>query len=129
MRSEVQQAGSNITDERLRFDFTHHSALTSDLILQAEEMVNHQIAQSLPVSCQKMPFAQAIKEGALAFFASKYPDTVTVYTVGHPDNIFSREVCTGPHVDNIGLLGRFKIIKEESAGSGKRRIYATLEAL
>ena len=74
-----------------------------------------------------MKFTDAKNCGALAFFGAKYPEIVTVYTVGDPKNFFSKEVCTGPHVDNIGKLGTFEIQKEESAGSGKRRIYAILK--
>jgi len=74
-----------------------------------------------------MKFIDAQKMGALAFFGAKYPEIVTVYTVGDSSKYFSREVCTGPHVDNTGKLGIFEIQKEESAGSGKRRIYAILK--
>ena len=72
---------------------------------------------------QELTIAEAQKQGALAFFGAKYPETVSVFTVGN----FSKEVCTGPHVENTGILGTFEIIKEESAGSGKRRIYAILK--
>ncbi|KKQ31355.1 MAG: Alanyl-tRNA synthetase [Candidatus Shapirobacteria bacterium GW2011_GWF2_37_20] len=74
-----------------------------------------------------MKFIDAQKSGALAFFGAKYPEIVTVYTVGNPKGYFSKEICTGPHVENIGKLGSFEILKEESAGSGKRRIYAILK--
>jgi len=120
--NHVQQSGSNITSERLRFDFSHPDKLTPDQINQIEVLVNDQIKRSLAVSVATMKFTDAQASGALAFFGTKYPETVTVYTVGD----FSQEVCTGPHVKNTSELGVFKIIKEESAGSGKRRIYATL---
>jgi len=74
-----------------------------------------------------MKFVDAQKSGALAFFGAKYPEIVTVYTIGDPKHYFSKEVCTGPHVENTQVLGEFQILKEESAGSGKRRIYAILK--
>lgn len=119
----VQQRGSNITPERLRFDFSHPERLTDEERRQVEELVNEQIAANLPVSVQEMPFTEAQQKGALAFFGERYPDVVTVYSVGD----FSREVCTGPHVESTGRLGHFKIVKEESAGAGIRRIKALLE--
>jgi alanyl-tRNA synthetase len=123
----VQQSGSNITSERLRFDFSHGEKLTDDQIQQVEKMVNQQIENKLTVTKEIMPFIEAQKQGAIAFFGNKYPEIVSVYTIGPKENYFSKEVCTGPHVENTGLLGKFKIIKQESAGSGKRRIYAVLE--
>ncbi|MFA7301351.1 MAG: alanine--tRNA ligase [Candidatus Shapirobacteria bacterium] len=119
----VQQSGSNITADRLRFDFTHTDKLTDDQIKQVEELVNQQINNKMDVTVTSMPFSEAQKSGALAFFGNKYPEIVTVYQVGD----FSREVCTGPHVKNTGELGKFTIQKQESAGGGKRRIYAILE--
>ena len=119
----VQQSGSNITRERLRFDFSHPDKLTDDQLSKVEAMVNDQIKSALPVTMETMKFVDAQKAGALAFFGTKYPETVSVYTMG----IFSKEVCTGPHVTNTSLLGYFHITKEESAGSGKRRIYAVLD--
>jgi len=119
----VQQSGSNITSERLRFDFSHTDKLTEDQIKQAENIVNEKIKESLPVTMETMPFIEAQKQGAIAFFGNKYPETVSVFTIGN----FSKEVCTGPHVDNTSKLGKFEIFKEESAGSGKRRIYAILK--
>ena len=83
--------------------------------------------RSYYVSVASMKFTEAQASGALAFFGAKYPEVVTVYTVGAGDNFFSREVCTGPHVQNTSELGLFEIQKEESAGSGKRRIYAVLK--
>ncbi|MFZ2153556.1 MAG: alanine--tRNA ligase [Microgenomates group bacterium] len=119
----VQQSGSNITGERLRFDFSHPQKLTPEQISSIENMVNDQIDRSLEVTRNEMKFTEAQKSGALAFFGTKYPEVVSVYTIGD----FSKEVCTGPHVENIGKLGKFKITKEESASSGRRRIYAVLE--
>lgn len=118
----VQQSGSNITSERLRFDFSHDQKLTDDQIKDITDLVNNTISQNIPVGMKTMPFVEAQKLGALAFFGTKYPEIVSVYSVGD----FSSEVCTGPHVENTSILGQFKIIKEESAGSGKRRIYAIL---
>ncbi len=124
--NHVQQSGSNITSERLRFDFSHTDKLTDDQLKEVEAMVNNQIDKSLPVTIQTLKYTDAINTGALAFFGNKYPETVSVYTVGEGDNLFSKEVCTGPHVENTGTIGHISIFKEESAGSGKRRIYAKL---
>ena len=119
----VQQSGSNITSERLRFDFSHPEKLNPDQISQIAMIVNQQIKNNLKVTKETMLFAEAKKQGALAFFGNKYPESVSVFSVGD----FSKEVCTGPHVDNTSVLGTFEIQKEESAGSGKRRIYAILK--
>ena len=123
----VQQSGSNITAERLRFDFSHDQKLTEDQLQQVTDLVNQQIKLNLPVFKEIMPFVEAQRQGAIAFFGNKYPEVVSVYTVGDQNNCFSKEVCTGPHVGNTGDLGEFEIIKEESAGSGRRRIYAVLK--
>ncbi|MFA6361219.1 MAG: alanine--tRNA ligase [Candidatus Shapirobacteria bacterium] len=119
----VQQSGSNITSERLRFDFSHNDKLTDDQLKSVSELVNQQIKNKLSIIKENLPFVEAQKQNAIAFFGNKYPDIVSVFTIGD----FSKEVCTGPHVKNTGELGNFKIIKEESAGSGKRRIYAVLK--
>ncbi|MFA6250019.1 MAG: alanine--tRNA ligase [Candidatus Shapirobacteria bacterium] len=124
--THVRQSGSNITSERLRFDFSHPDKLTPDQINKVEQLVNQQISQALPVTVTTQSFSEASQSGALAFFGTKYPDTVSVYTIGDSQDYFSKEVCAGPHVTNTKELGEFKIIKEETAGSGKRRIYATL---
>jgi len=123
----VQQSGSNITADRLRFDFSHSEKLTEDQLKQVSDLVNQQIKANLVVTKETMPFTQAQKEGAIAFFGNKYPEIVSVYTIGPKDSYFSKEVCTGPHVNNTNELGTFEITKEESAGSGKRRIYAVLK--
>jgi len=123
----VQQSGSNITADRLRFDFSHGDKLTEEQLKQVSDMVNQQIKLNLPVIKETMPFVEAQKTGAIAFFGNKYPEIVSVYTIGNQDNYFSKEVCTGPHVTNTSELGTFEITKEESAGSGKRRIYAVLK--
>jgi len=123
----IQQSGSNITSERLRFDFSHSEKLTDDQLKQVQDLINQQIKLDLPVVVETIPFVEAQSQNALAFFGNKYPETVTVYTIGSKENYFSKEVCTGPHVAHLSELGNFEIIKEESAGSSKRRIYAILK--
>lgn len=118
----VQQKGSNITPERLRFDFSHPEKLTPEQIKKIEQKVNEQIQKGLPVSSETMTYDEAIEQGALAFFGERYPERVTVYSVGN----YSKEICGGPHVENTKDLGTFKIIKESSAGAGIRRVYAIL---
>ncbi|MFA6184866.1 MAG: alanine--tRNA ligase [Candidatus Shapirobacteria bacterium] len=122
----VQQSGSNITSERLRFDFSYFEKLTDDQLKQIQDLINQQIKLDLLVVVETMPFVEAQSQNALAFFGNKYPEIVTVYTIGSAENYFSKEVCTGPHVSHLSELGNFEIQKEESAGSGKRRIYAIL---
>ncbi len=129
--NHVQQAGSDLTPERLRFDFTHQEKLTEEQIKEVEEIVNQIIKQGLKVRMEEMPYEEAIKLGALAFFKEKYPKTVRVYSVGGDSSTnseppFSREICAGPHVKNTGEIGNFKIIKEEASGAGIRRIKATV---
>lgn len=121
--THVQQSGSNITADRLRFDFSHPDKLTDDQLEQISTLINQKIKECIEVKAQTMKFTDAKASGALAFFGAKYPETVTVYSVAD----FSCEVCTGPHVQNTAELGSLEIIKEESAGSGKRRIYAILK--
>jgi len=120
---DVKQKGSNITSERLRFDFNFHRKLTEDEIKKVENLVNKKIKQSLKVTSEQMPLKKAIKIGAQSEFGAKYPDIVSVYSIGN----FSKEICTGPHVDNTKEIGTFKIIKEESSSAGVRRIKATVE--
>ncbi len=119
--TRVQQKGSNITSERLRFDFSHDSKMTESQIREVETLVNQKIAEDIPVTKIEMNKSQAIAEGAMAFFPEKYPDITNVYSIGK----FSKELCGGPHVHSTGEVGRIKIIKEESAGAGVRRIYAS----
>ncbi len=119
----VQQKGSNITVERLRFDFSHTQRLSDEELAEVERIVNCQIERDLPVSMEIMPLEQALQTGALAFFGEKYGEQVKVYTIGD----FSREVCGGPHVSHTGELGRFKILKQEAVGQGVRRIRAAVE--
>jgi alanyl-tRNA synthetase len=124
----VMQRGSNITAERMRFDFSHDEKMTPEQISQVEKMVNDIISQDLPLNCKEATKDQAVQEGALGAFGEKYPDTVKVYTVGDPEaDYYSKEICGGPHVDHTGEIGKFKIIKEESSSAGVRRIKAILE--
>lgn len=120
--SHVQQKGSHITHQRLRFDFSHPTKLTVDKIQKIEDLINQKIAADLPVKRVEMPKKQALSAGALAFFPEKYPETASVYLIGD----YSKELCGGPHVDSTSKIGRIKITREESAGSGIRRIYAAL---
>lgn len=124
---EVKQAGSDITAERLRFDFTFPRKLTAEEVKKIEDLVNRAIQQDLPVAKKKMPYEEAIKLGALAFFKLKYPPIVNVYTIGDWDKPFSRELCGGPHVAHTSEIGKFQIIKEEAVGAGTRRVRANVE--
>lgn len=117
------QKGSNITAERLRFDFMNLQKLTPEELKRVEDIVNEQIQRDLPVTCEEMSLEDAQKSGATGLFANKYGDKVKVYTIGD----FSKEICGGPHVDRTGKLGHFKIIKEEAVSAGVRRIKAILE--
>jgi alanyl-tRNA synthetase len=124
--TDVYQRGSNITTERLRFDFSYPEKLTVEQLAQVENIVNQQIELKLPVNCQEMSLAEARQQGAMGIFAAKYGERVKVYTIG-VDQLFSQEICGGPHVQNTGDLGHFQIIKEESSSAGVRRIKAVLE--
>jgi alanyl-tRNA synthetase len=124
----VEQKGSNITAERLRFDFAHPEKMTNEQKQQVEQIVNEKIAEHLPVQVTTLPKDEALKTGARHLFADKYGDEVTVYYIG--DNIesaYSKEFCGGPHVSNTSELGEFKIKKEEASSAGVRRIKAILE--
>ncbi len=116
------QKGSNITQERLRFDFAHPQKVTKEELEEVEKIVNEQIQKDLPVTCEEMSYDEAKKSGAMGLFENKYGDKVKVYTIGD----FSKEICGGPHVTNTGLLGTFKIKKEEASSAGVRRIKAIL---
>lgn len=118
----AKQKGSNITSERLRFDFSHPQKMTKEEIQKVEDIVNEQIEKDLPVTCTEMSYDEAKKSGATGLFESKYGDKVKVYSIGD----FSKEICGGPHVTNTGKLGKFKIKKEESSSAGVRRIKAVL---
>ncbi len=121
--NHVGQKGSNLTATRLRFDFSHPDKI-SDKDLQAiEDLVNKKISEKLPVLREELPKEEALSQGALAFFGQKYPDVVSVYTIGQSDHFFSKELCGGPHVTNTQELAKIKIVKQESLGSGVRRLY------
>ncbi len=123
----ARQDGSDITAERLRFDFTLNRRTTEKELLEIEDLVNQAIQQDLPVSKEEMACEDAIKTGALSFFKLKYPPVVNVYTIGDWNKPFSRELCGGPHVARTRAIGRFKIVKEEAVSAGVRRIRATVE--
>ncbi len=128
--SHAHQIGSNITDERLRFDFTHHSKMTDEQIKEVEKLVNNKIKDNLIVTQKVLPKKVADELGAIGLFDDKYGDMVNIYYIGSSTDIktaYSKEFCGGPHIATTIELGKFKITKEESAGSGKRRIYATIE--
>ena len=116
------QKGSNITTERLRFDFAHPQKVTKEELEKVQEIVNEQIKRDLPVTCEEMTLEEAKNSGATGLFESKYGDKVKVYTIGD----FSKEICGGPHVEHTGVLGKFVIKKEEASSSGVRRIKAVL---
>ena len=116
----VHQKGSNITKERLRFDFSHGQKMTPEEIQKVEDIVNAVIEQGLQVECNEMLLEEAEKIGAEGLFTEKYGEIVKVYMIGN----FSKEICGGPHVSSTADLGHFKIVKEESVASGVRRIKA-----
>jgi len=120
--NHVEQRGSHITAERLRFDFSHPEKVSPENLKKVEEIVNEVIQKDLPVICEEMTKDEALKSGAIGLFANKYGDRVTVYSVGD----FSKEICAGPHVTHTGVLKSFKIMKEESSSKGVRRIKATI---
>jgi alanyl-tRNA synthetase len=122
-KQDIHQKGSNITAERLRFDFNFDRKLTSEEIKKVEELVNKKIQEKLPVERKEMTIEEAKKAGAQGIFESKYGEKVFVYSIAN----FSREICAGPHVKNTGELGKFKIVKEEAVAAGVRRIKATIE--
>ena len=123
VNKDIHQKGSNITSERMRFDFSCDRKLSSEELIKVEDLVNTWIKDSIPVIKCEMSKDEAIKSGAECMFIEKYPDIVTVYSIGD----ISHELCGGPHVDNTNSLGHFKIIKEEASSSGVRRIKAILE--
>ncbi len=120
--THVHQMGSNITPERLRFDFSHPTKLSGDELRHVEEIVNVQIRRDLQTTVEVMPLQQALDQGALAFFGSRYGEQVKVYKIGD----YSMEVCGGPHVQHTGDLGHFRILKVETIGNGVQRIRADL---
>ncbi len=126
--AHVIQKGSNITEERTRFDFSHPAKMTNKEKTEVEQLVNEWIARDLPVERKEMPLREARELGAVGAFGEKYHDTVSVYTVSDPKTgeVISREFCGGPHVTHTGEIGTFKIIKEEAVSAGVRRIKATI---
>ncbi len=118
----INQKGSNINDERMRFDFNFPRALTAEEIQAVEDLVNEKIKEDIPVVFCEMPLEQAKRENFTGVFDSKYGDVVKTYSIGE----FSKEMCGGPHAEHTGLLGKFKIQKEQSSGAGVRRIKAVL---
>lgn len=126
---KIAQKGSNITPERLRFDFSFERKLTPEELKKIEAWVNDKIEKNLEVSREELPLEKAIKSGAQGEFGKKYPEIVSVYTIHKEKNkdFVSKEICTGPHVKNTGQIGKFKIIKEESSSAGIRRIKAIVE--
>jgi len=123
----VEQKGSNITAERLRFDFSHSEKLIPEQKAKVEEIVNEAIQNNLPVFSEEILLKDAKKQGAIGVFESKYGEKVKIYTIGEKNNFISKEICGGPHVKFTSELGHFKIIKEESSGAGVRRVKAVLE--
>ena len=120
---EIYQKGSNITAERLRFDFNYPEKLSEEQIKKVEDLVNQKIQENITVEMMELPKNEALKIAKISFDPSKYGDIVKVYKIGD----FSIELCGGPHVEKTGALGSFKIIKEESSGAGIRRIRAVLK--
>lgn len=120
---ETHQRGSNITTERMRFDFNCDHKLTDEEKQKTEDLVNEWIKEALPVTVEEMSKEEAVKSGAECMFIEKYPDIVTVYSIGN----VSKELCGGPHVKNTSEIGKFKIKKEEASSSGVRRIKAVIE--
>ncbi len=119
---EVAQKGSNITEERLRFDFSFSRPMTKEEIAETQKLVNEAIQRKMPITCEEMTVEEAKAQGAIGLFGDKYGEVVKVYTMGD----FSKEICGGPHASNTGDLGEFVITKEQSSSSGVRRIKAEL---
>lgn len=126
--NQVAQKGSNINNERMRFDFTFDRPMTKDEIQRVEEIVNQKIKEDLPVTMEVMPLDKAKQSGARALFTNKYGEDVKVYTIGRDaqSDWFSKEVCGGPHVQHTAQIGEFKIQKEQSSSAGVRRIRAVI---
>ena len=120
--NHVEQKGSNITEKRLRFDFSHDNKLTDEEKEKVENIVNEKIQKGLDISYEEMSIEDAKKNGAIGLFDSKYNEKVKVYSIGN----YSKEICGGPHIKNTKELGVFKIKKEQSSSSGVRRIKAIL---
>jgi alanyl-tRNA synthetase len=124
---QVEQKGSNITEKRLRFDFSFERAMTNEEKTAVEKQINKWIIENQPVSKQIMEKKKALDSGVMAFFAEKYPNEVSVYSIGPEGHYLSRELCGGPHVEETGQIGPIYIQKEKSASAGVRRIYIGLK--
>jgi alanyl-tRNA synthetase len=122
----IAQKGSNITSDRMRFDFAHPAPMTAEEIKLVEAIVNEQIEKDLPISVKVMGLDEAKASGAIALFGEKYEAQVKVYIIGPSESSFAKEVCGGPHAERTGALGKFAIQKEQSSSAGVRRIRATL---
>ena len=120
---KIHQKGSNINPERLRLDFNFDRKLTEQEIKEIEDLVNQQVKKSIKIEKKEMTLEQARKQGACGVFEHKYKGKISIYNIGE----FSKEICTGPHVKNTSEIGRFKITKQDSCGTGVRRIKAILE--
>ncbi|KKP32868.1 MAG: hypothetical protein A2312_03060 [Candidatus Staskawiczbacteria bacterium RIFOXYB2_FULL_32_9] len=127
LQDSVSQKGSNITSERVRFDFAWKDKLTQDQLKQVEDFVNEAILKDLPVICKEMTLDDAKEINATGVFEHKYGERVKVYFIGEGEQNISKEICGGPHVEHTGTMGKFKIIKEESSSAGVRRIKAILQ--
>ncbi|MBP5444082.1 MAG: alanine--tRNA ligase [Treponema sp.] len=125
---QVAQKGSNIDNERMRFDFTFERPMTAEEIQKVQDIVNQKIKEDLPVTMEIMTLQEAVDQGARALFANKYGESVKVYTIGRDPKTdwFSKEVCGGPHVQHTAQIGDFKIVKEQSSSAGVRRIRAVI---
>ncbi|MBP5193818.1 MAG: alanine--tRNA ligase, partial [Clostridia bacterium] len=123
LSEDVAQKGSNITEERLRFDFNFPRPMTPEEIKTVEDMVNEVISQNIPVVMREMPVEEAKEQKFVGLFSDKYGEVVKTYSIGD----FSREICGGPHAATTGELGKFRIVKEQSSSAGIRRIKAVLE--
>jgi alanyl-tRNA synthetase len=127
----VYQKGSNITPERLRFDFSFDRKMTDEEKKRVEDIVNARIKEALPVIREEVSMDEARARGAIGLFGEKYGDTVSIYRIGEGKNrgeanLFSMEFCGGPHVENTSVLGTFSVQKEEAVSAGVRRIKAAL---
>ncbi len=127
LNEDATQKGSNITEERLRFDFAYPTKMTPEEIKRVEDIINEVIAKDLPVFYEDVPKEEAERRGARGLFGDKYGDIVRIYEIGKGDERFSIEFCGGPHVERTGVLGHFRITKEEASSQGVRRIKAVLE--
>jgi len=125
---DIVQKGSNISPERLRFDFPSKEKLTDDQIRAIEKLVNEKIKEALPISFKELPKDEALKLVPFAMFTERYGDVVKVYTIGDSDKPFSREICNGPHVENTSEIGEFHITKQENLGAGLKRIKAIIKS-